>query len=197
MRNQRPLPVARPVGGVAIVRPTAQLFDSWAAAVAEFGSAHINGAGLHSPVTPNRATLDDLIKRAALLADVTAELPGDTVHNDLFWLTLDGEVVAFLSVRHGLNDWLREAGGHIGYSVRRSRRRQGFATLALRYGLERACELGLDQVMVMCDDDNVGSYRTIEQAGGVLQDVSDQSIHGHPALRRYRIDLSVGSASLG
>ena len=42
---------------------------------------------------------------------------------------------------------------------------------------------------VTCDDDNVGSYRTIEGAGGVLQDVSDQSARGHAMLRRYWITL--------
>lgn len=174
---------------IELTRPTTDLFDSWAEAVAEFGESHIDGSGLQAPVTPDRATLDALIEKATLLADRTAELPDDAVHNDLYWVVDDGEVVGFLSFRHDLNEWLREAGGHIGYSVRESRRRRGYASAALRLGLERAREIGLDRVLVTCDDDNVGSYRTIEGADGVLQDVSDQSARGHAMLRRYWITL--------
>lgn len=174
---------------IELTRPTTDLFDSWAAAVAEFGDGHVDGSGLQAPVTPDRATLDALIAKSTLLSDTTAELPEDAVHNDLYWVVDGGEVVGFLSFRHELNEWLREAGGHIGYSVRESRRRRGYASAALRLGLERAREIGLERVMVTCDDDNVGSYRTIEGAGGVLKDVSDQSERGHAMLRRYWITL--------
>lgn len=172
-----------------LTRPTTDLFDSWAAAVAEFGDGHVDGSGLQAPVTPDRATLDALIEQSTVLADTSAELPADAVHNDLYWIEDDGEVVGFLSFRHDLNDYLREVGGHIGYSVRESRRRRGYASAALRLGLERAREIGLDRVMVTCDDDNVGSYRTIEGAGGVLQDVRTRPEHGEQPVRRYWIAL--------
>lgn len=175
---------------VALVRPTTALFESWAAAVEEFGEGHVDGSGLHAPVTPDRATLDEIITKSELLADTMAELPADAVHNDLYWIVDDGEVVGFVSFRHELNEWLREAGGHIGYSVRASRRRQGYASAGLELALDRAREIGLDRVLVTCDDDNVGSSRTIERAGGVLQDVRDQSARGHAMLRRYWIDLA-------
>ena len=175
---------------VQLVRPTIDLYDSWAEAVAEFGDGHIDGSGLSAPITPDRETLDALIEKAALHADTTAELPDGLVHNDLYWIVDEGEVIGFLSFRHTLNDWLREAGGHIGYAVRASRRRRGYASAALSLGLERAREIGLGRVLVTCDDDNIASARTIEKAGGVLQDVSDQSARGLAMLRRYWIALS-------
>ncbi|MEV4736472.1 MULTISPECIES: GNAT family N-acetyltransferase [unclassified Microbacterium] len=175
---------------ITLFRPTPALFDSWASAVAEFGEGHIDGSGLQAPVTPDRATLDALIAKSELLADTSAPAPEGAVHNDLYWIVDEGEVVGFVSFRHELNDFLREAGGHIGYSVRASRRRQGVASAGLALALDRAREVGLDRVLVTCDDDNVGSYRTIERAGGVLQDVSDQSARGYAMLRRYWIDLA-------
>ncbi|KNY05346.1 GNAT family N-acetyltransferase [Microbacterium sp. GCS4] len=175
---------------VAFVRPTTALYDSWASAVAEFGEGHVDGSGLQAPVTPDRATLDALIAKSELLADTSAPAPEGAVHNDLYWIVDEGEVVGFVSFRHELNDWLREVGGHIGYSVRASRRRQGVASAGLALALDRAREIGLDRVMVTCDDDNIASYRTIERAGGVLQDVSDQSERGYPMVRRYWIDLA-------
>jgi len=174
---------------VQLVRPTIDLFDSWAAAVAEFGDGHVDGSGLTAPVTPDRATLDALIESAARLADTTVAPPEDRVHNDLYWVVEGDEVVGFLSFRHTLNEWLAEAGGHIGYAVRASRRREGIASAALALGLDRAREIGLERVLITCDVDNVGSYRTIERGGGVLHDVSDQSARGQGTLRRYWIAL--------
>nr|WP_201468646.1 GNAT family N-acetyltransferase [Microbacterium hydrocarbonoxydans] len=174
---------------IALTRPTTELFDSWAAAVAEFGDAHIDGSGLHAPVAPDRATLDALIEKSTILSDTTITPPEGAVHNDLYWIVDEGEVVGFLSFRHELNDYLREVGGHIGYSVRESRRRQGHASAALSLALERAREIGLDRVLITCDDDNVASSRTIEGAGGVLHDVTDRSERGHAMLRRYWITL--------
>jgi predicted acetyltransferase len=43
---------------------------------------------------------------------------------------------------------------------------------------------GLDQVMVSCDDTNIGSARTIESNGGVLENVVDTEIG---RVRRYWI----------
>lgn len=174
---------------IALIRPTTDLHESWASAVAEFGGVHIDGSGLQAPVTGDRETLDALIAKAELLADTSAELTDGSVHNDLYWIVDADEVVGFVSFRHTLNEWLREAGGHIGYAVRPTRRRQGYASAGLRLALDRARQIGLDRVLVTCDDDNVGSYRTIEGAGGVLQDVSDQTERGHARLRRYWIAL--------
>jgi predicted acetyltransferase len=111
------------------------------------------------------------------------------VHNDLYWITDAGEVIGFVSLRHELNDWLRRFGGHIGYAVRPSRRLRGYARAGLALALERSRELGLDRVMLTCDDDNAGSIRTIEGAGGELEDVIDAPEQGHPRVRRYWITL--------
>lgn len=174
---------------IALTRPTADLYDSWAAAVDEFGGIHIDGSGMTAPTDSERGTFDELLAKAEELADTSIPAPDGRVHNDLFWIIDDGEVVGFVSFRHELNEWLRHFGGHIGYSVRPTRRRQGYARAGLALALDRARELGLESVMLTCDDDNAGSYRTIEGAGGVLQDVVDAAEQGHPRLRRYWIEL--------
>ena len=134
-------------------------------------------------------TLDDLVVSAQRLADTSTPAPEGRVHNDLYWITDTGEVVGFMSFRHELNDWLHQYGGHIGYSVRPTRRRRGYARAGLALVLERARELGLDRVLVTCDDDNVGSYRTIEGAGGVLENTVDAPEPDEPRKRRYWIEL--------
>ncbi|GAB3598210.1 GNAT family N-acetyltransferase [Microbacterium tumbae] len=174
---------------IDLIRPTARLFDSWAEAVAEFGDVHIDGSGLQAPVAPDRATLDALIEKAERISDTSIPPEEGFVHNDLYWIVEEDEVIGFVSFRHELNDWLRQFGGHIGYAVRASRRRRGYAAAGLRLAMDRAREIGLERVMLTCDDENVGSFRTIEGAGGVLQDVIEAADQGYPLLRRYWIEL--------
>jgi predicted acetyltransferase len=84
---------------------------------------------------------------------------------------VDGEVIGRTSIRHRLNDFLRHEGGHIGYCVLPPHRRQGHATEILRQGLQHVRAIGVDRVLVTCDDDNVGSATIIERAGGILENV--------------------------
>lgn len=175
---------------LALVAPSTALFESWAETVAEFGDVHIDGAGLDRGVHPDMAACEAFIAKAELYARAGADLPDGHVACDYFWITDDAEVVGFIAFRRELNDWLRQHGGHIGYSVRPSRRRQGVASAALDLLLQRARMQGYDRVMLTCDDDNVGSYRTIEGAGGVLAGtVADPSVDSAGLLRQYWITL--------
>lgn len=65
-----------------------------------------------------------------------------------------------------LTQKLLECGGHIGYGIRPSERRQGYATKLLALALEKAKELGLKSVLVVCDEVNVASEKTILKNGG-------------------------------
>ena len=89
------------------------------------------------------------------------------------WMLVGGLLVGRISIRHELNDWLREVGGHIGYAVRPSARRNGYATQALAQALPIAAALGIESVLVTCDVDNVGSRRTIESNGGMLENIAN------------------------
>ena len=178
---------------IALAHPSLGLFESWASAVAEFGGEHIHGAGLEVGCTPDRDACATSVAKAELHGRPGAELPEGIVPCDYFWITDGDEVVGFIAFRRELNDWLRQYGGHIGYSVRPSRRREGIVTEALRQVLEIARAGGHTRVMLTCDDDNPGSYRTIEGAGGELQDVIDVPEAEQPRLRRYWIALQASS----
>jgi predicted acetyltransferase len=83
------------------------------------------------------------------------------------------EIVGRISIRHALNEFLAHEGGHIGFAVRPTYRRRGYATAILSQGLVIARSLGVERVLVTCDRDNRGSATVIQRCGGVLETVVD------------------------
>ena len=81
----------------------------------------------------------------------------------------DNKLVGMLQVRHCFNDYLEKYAGHIGYSIRPSERRKGYAKEMLRMALPLCGELGLDKVLITCAVGNVGSEKTIIANGGVYE----------------------------
>ena len=81
----------------------------------------------------------------------------------------DNKLVGMIQVRHCFNDYLEKYAGHIGYSVRPSERRKGYAKKMLRMVLPFCRKIGLDKVLITCIDGNIGSERTILANGGVYE----------------------------
>lgn len=109
-----------------------------------------------------------------------------------YWLIKNDTFLGRISVRHHLNEWLERVGGHIGYSIRKSARKQGYGRKILAMALPLAHGLEIDKALLTCHDDNIGSIKIIESCGGILQDKI--TIPGKTVLhRRYWINLSASS----
>ena len=91
-----------------------------------------------------------------------------------------------IDIRHRLNEYLLQFGGNIGYSVRPSQRRKGYATEMLALALEECRKLGIDRALVTCDKTNIGSAKTIQKNGGVLE---NEVLEGDRITQRYWIAL--------
>lgn len=108
----------------------------------------------------------------------------------LFAYNRNNEIIGRVSIRHRLNEHLLKEGGHIGYGVVPGYRRQGYATEILKESLDYIRnyipEIGA-KVLLTCDQTNLGSRKTIERNGGVLENIilSDKGVEK----MRYWIQL--------
>lgn len=98
----------------------------------------------------------------------------------------DKRIVGNLQIRHFLNEKLLNYVGHIGDSVRPSERKKGYATEQIRLALEKCKELGIGNVLMGCEKDNVGSAKSIQNNGGILE---DERYVDNKLVQRYWISL--------
>lgn len=101
-----------------------------------------------------------------------------------------GRIIGALHFRHELNEYLLLHGGHIGYGIRPSERRKGYASLMLGMMLDILKERNFGRVLITCDDGNHASARSIERNGGLLENIVAE---GTGKTRRYWIQLETGT----
>ena len=167
-----------------LVRPDASRHVEWLAMAEEFGRDRIDGGAMGSQTVDELRDPEVFGAWVDMLLDHErgSRVPAELVASTTRWVAVDGRLVGFLSVRHELNDYLLELGGHIGYAIRPLERGQGYATAATALGLEECRRLGIARVLITCDDTNVASATVIERNGGVLEDLRGGK-------RRYWVDL--------
>ena len=81
----------------------------------------------------------------------------------------DNRIVGSINIRWNFPKDIKYFGGNIGYGIRPTERRKGYNTINLYLGLGEALKLGLSEVRVVCESSNIGSVKTIETLGGILE----------------------------
>jgi predicted acetyltransferase len=113
------------------------------------------------------------------------------VPETIYWAVRQSEVVGRISLRHFLNEALLREGGHVGYIVRPSARRQGVASEMLRQLLLTGRARSLGRLLLTCDEDNLASEKSIRKNGGVLEDVLEPAA-GQRRQKRFWIPVTEG-----
>lgn len=163
-----------------LILPDTRVHQSFLQAMAEFQAEGRGGVSDRSMVGRDIQQFGgrwrDPRVFAAYVRRVRAEALAETPRPEHFvpsttlWWVEGTEYLGRIAIRHRLNSFLRDYGGHIGYDVRPSARRRGHATAMLRQALPVAHRLGIDPALVTCDVDNVASRKVIEANGGVFED---------------------------
>ena len=100
----------------------------------------------------------------------------------------DNRIVGMVNIRLALNEFLSTEGGHIGYSIRPSERRKGYAVSMLSKALKVLKVIGVKDAIVTCGKDNKASAKTIQKCGGQL-DSEFYSKTFDEIIQRYIIKL--------
>jgi predicted acetyltransferase len=169
-----------------LVRPTTDVQQSFLVAMAEFRAEGRATPADRSMIGHENRTYGDTWHTPAGFAKFVADLRADALEETrrpdgrvpctTLWYVEGADYLGRLAIRHRLNAFLLEEGGHIGYDVRPTARRKGYATAMLRDALPVARELGIKQALVTCDDDNIASRKVIESAGGQYEDVRNRKL---------------------
>ena len=107
-----------------------------------------------------------------------------------YYAFVNGAIAGQINCRWQLEKGnLATIGGHIGYQTSPEFRRQGIMTRLLSFALEQYAKRGINPVLITAREDNIASCKTIEKAGGILENIIDLE-DGH-RLARYWITLDL------
>ena len=141
-------------------------------------------------IIPYAIRRNDYRNFESYLANLEVKDPSEGLVPDSTFFCLDEErdiFVGAVNIRHYLNESLLLDGGHIGDGVRPSERRKGIATKMIGLALEECRKLGIRRVLMVCDKDNLGSAKSIQRNGGVLE---NEVLVDGVLEQRYWIDLN-------
>ena len=178
-----------------LVLPSVEYKDSFTKAVEEFQA---DDDYTHRWLWYRKLSIPELEKDFAAFVETERgkarqeNLPEGYVPMTQYWLVDNDEYVGRVSIRHKLNDRLIKIGGQIGFDIRPSKRGKGYGNKILELALAKAKQIGLNRVLVTCDERNEASRKIIEYNGGVFENqiINDEKgFEGFPALR-YWIDIS-------
>lgn len=169
---------------IKLIRPTAdmkqQIMDYRAEFVANGETVH--GSALLGEYETFEEWYADVVKNSSEETVADGWVPSTT----LLGMDENDRIVGMIDIRHRLNDYLLAYGGHIGYSVRKSERRKGYAAQMLAQALDVARQLGIEKVLVTCEKGNIASAATIRKGGGILE---NEVYEDDVLMQRYWIDI--------
>ena len=101
----------------------------------------------------------------------------------------ENRIVGSIQLRHSLNEEFAKSGGHIGYGICPSQRKKGYAVRQLAMVLQVAKEMGLENVLITCDQSNIASAKVAMRCEGVLL-WEGYSEEDKTIIQKYRIDIT-------
>ena len=146
-------------------KPSLEFFQSYMQFISEMREA---GETVWDGIIPKVSESPEQFVTRLLASEQTPE-PG-LVASTTYWAIKQNQVVGRINLRHELNENLKVFGGHVGYEVRPSWRRQGIATQMLQAVLATPRAIAIGRLLITCAPDNIASNKTILANGGILNE---------------------------
>lgn len=171
---------------IKLVKPTVEFAEDIMTYKEDFLQSGDSMAGCGSLRDQN--TVEDWLHEIDLLENEETCPEGKVCSSTYLAVRVDdNRIVGIIDFRHHIDHPILGLwGGHIGYSVRPSERRKGYAKEMLKQILQKCREHGLSKVMVTCDENNIASKKTIISNGGIFE--KDVLVDGETT-KRYWISL--------
>lgn len=94
-----------------------------------------------------------------------ANLPEGYPPMSMYLCLIGDKIAGAIRVRHGTNQPIKNVIGHIGYETRPSMRNQGVASSMLKWVADNVLS---DEVLIVCERNNIASHKVIQRNGGKL-----------------------------
>lgn len=133
---------------------------------------------------------NEMIKRIKKIEK--GENLGEYASSTTYWLYDDEEnkLLGASNLRHYLTEQGLKTWGHIGYGIRPSERRKGYATKLLNLTILEAKKKKIDKVLLGTYIGNIGSWKVIEKCNGKLENIVIEEETGLP-IKRYWIEIDL------
>jgi predicted acetyltransferase len=108
------------------------------------------------------------IKEQKMSINIWQKVPTST-----FWLMKWNTMIWTINIRHYLNEKLLRRWWNIWYSIHPYYRNLWFWKEILRLWIIEVRKLGIKDILVTCDEDNIWSRKVIESNGWILENIVD------------------------
>ena len=115
---------------------------------------------------------------------------GEYASSSTYWLYEDetDRLLGASNLRHYLTEDGLKLWGHIGYGIRPSERKKGYATELLKMTMKEAKKYNIDNVLLGAYTGNIGSWKVMEKCGGKFEKIVIEDETGLP-IKRYWIEI--------
>ena len=131
-------------------------YHSYIEEVLENKEEHKLGEVLQRP----NETFEEMIIRVEQISR-GENLIGQMKPTTVFWIVENNIIVGSMNLRHELSEFTYYTIGNLGYYIRPSQRKKGYATKALGLTKEFYRQLGVKKILLICSKDNIASEKVI------------------------------------
>jgi len=105
-----------------------------------------------------------------------------------YWLVDEETFIGRVGIRPQLSNKQKKKIGHIGISIRPSKRKKGYGLKGLKIALKKARSEGLNKVLLICKKSNKASQKIIKKIGGELIEILE--LKNEPDRLRFQLELN-------